>query len=96
MSYDSDTARTYVENGGGYCPECDHDEPRSSRPRNEGEGMVCLDYECPACRAQWQDVYLLGDVEQLRPGIHADQQQLFTVHPHNERNTDVAMTNTES
>lgn len=76
--YDLSTTRTYVENGGGYCPECDHDEPNTSRPRVVDD-MISIDYECPRCRAQWESLYILDNVQQLRAGKHANQHQLFAV-----------------
>ncbi len=77
MSYDADTTRTYVENGGGYCPECDHEDVNSSRPYMIDTNDVRIDYSCPRCKAQWHSYYLLDDVRPDKHGDYHNQQQLF-------------------
>ena len=74
--YDQATQRTYVENGGMYCPECDSEEVNSTQPRRQGDSITA-DLHCLACKAQWQDTFILDQVERIQAGKRADQQQLF-------------------
>lgn len=75
--YDPDTERVYVENGGGFCPECDHDEPLVSRPGYPNDGGISVEYKCPICQAQWIDFYILDQISQAKAGKFSNQQQLF-------------------
>ena len=75
--YPYNTVRTYVENGGGFCPECDHDEPMHSRPMMDDSSVIIVDYHCPACKAEWKSIYQIDDLEHVTDGIHHNQQQLF-------------------
>lgn len=77
--YDQGTINVYVENGGGFCPECDCDDVDQYRPVFVGDGMMTMESKCKACNAMWMDSYLLDHVKPMKRGKHADQQQLFAV-----------------
>lgn len=80
MSYDKQQIDQYVEAGGGYCPECECDEARvvgAQRVTKPEDGRIVIRMACFNCNAQWEDSYILDNIECTQPGKHADQQQLF-------------------
>jgi len=78
-NYDNAVIATYVENGGGYCPECERESVKQERPRGPEDGRITIDCCCTSCQAQWQDQYILDDCISEAPGNQASQTQLFSI-----------------
>jgi len=80
MSYDKTTVDQYVELGGGYCPECDCQDVTRVHARSASQpedGILWIEWSCRACKAIWQDRYILDDVECMSEGLHHNQNDMF-------------------
>ncbi len=75
--YDDSTTKAYVENDGGYCPECENDAPLQHRPEMTDCQDIKVVFKCLACNAEWEAWYILDDVRSTQHGKHHNQSDMF-------------------
>jgi hypothetical protein len=78
MSYNHHIKQTYLELGGGFCPECESESvkyDRSFTPVEDGEAG--RSGKCDSCKAQWFERFIIDDISVVKEGIHHNQTGLF-------------------